>query len=165
MPRVWVSLGSNQERERCIRGAVAALRERYGPLRISSVYEGPALGFAGAPFYNLVVGFATEESPETLAIALHALEDAFGRVRGSARFAPRTLDLDMLTWGDRVLHGDGLELPRGEILKYAFVLRPLAEVAGEERHPLLGQTYRELWQSFDGSDQPLWPVPLDLAGG
>jgi 2-amino-4-hydroxy-6-hydroxymethyldihydropteridine diphosphokinase len=163
MPRSWVSLGSNQNREYCLRGAIAALRKHYGPLRISPVYESPAFGFSGSSFYNLVAGFMTEAPPQTIAATLHAIEGIFGRVRSPAKFVSRTLDLDLLTWGDQVLHQAGLELPRSDILRYAFVLRPLAEVAGDEQHPVLGQTYRALWASFNSADQPLSPVDLNFA--
>ena len=162
MPRVWASLGSNIDRERCIRGAVAALRERYGELIVSRVFESEAVDFEGQPFYNLVLGFHTHESPAALRERFRAIEDAFGRVRGSDRFTSRTLDIDLLTYGDLVLDDDGLELPRDEIDRYAFVLRPLAEVAGDERHPRTGLSYRAMWAAFDQASQPLQPLELDL---
>ncbi len=162
MLRVWVSLGSNIDRERCIRGAVAALRERHGELTVSRVFESEAVGFEGRPFYNLVVGFHTGESPAALQAQFRGIEDLFGRERGRERFASRTLDIDLLTYGDRVMRDEGIELPRDEIVRYAFVLRPLAEVAGDEVHPQTGRTYRAMWEGFDRSSQSLRPVDLDL---
>ena len=164
MPWVWVSIGSNQEREHSIRGAVAALRERYGPLKLSRVYESEAVGFAGQPFLNLVAGFETEEPVGAINAALRAIEDAMGRVRGPEKFAPRTLDLDLLTYGAVVGEVDGYALPRDEILRYAFVLGPLAEIAGEERYPPTGQTYRALWAAFDQASQPIVRVLFDVDG-
>lgn len=164
MPWVWVSIGSNQARERSIRGAVAALRERYGPLKRSRVYESEAVGFAGEPFLNLVAGFETDEPVGAINSALRAIEDAMGRVRGPEKFAPRTLDLDLLTYGDAVGDVDGYALPRDEILRYAFVLGPLAEVAGEECYPPTGEIYRALWAGFDQAAQPIEPVPFDFEG-
>jgi 2-amino-4-hydroxy-6-hydroxymethyldihydropteridine diphosphokinase len=158
MPRVWVSIGSNIERERHIRGALEALRKAFGELVVSPVYESAAVGFDGAPFYNLVAGFFSDRPPLELALCLRAIEEAHGRLRDGAKFSSRTLDIDLLTLGDQVVHAGKLELPRDEILKYAFVLRPLADVAPEERHPLVGRSYRELWQSFDQGSQPLWPA-------
>jgi 2-amino-4-hydroxy-6-hydroxymethyldihydropteridine diphosphokinase len=162
MERVWVSIGSNQDRERCVRGAVTALRERFGDLILSPVYESDALGFEGEPFLNLVAGFETDEPVAAISRFLRATEDAFGRVRGPDRFSPRTLDLDLLTYGDRVGRVDSCELPRDEILQYAFVLLPLADAAGEEIHPVLGRSYRALWGDFDAGAQPMSPVDMDL---
>lgn len=162
MPQVWVSLGSNQERERHLCLAVAALRQQYGTLCISSVYESPALGFVGANFYNLVVGFVTEATPQQLTDNLRIIEDSLGRVRGIDKFCPRSIDLDLLTWGDLVTNQPRLVLPRADIVQYAFVLRPLAEVAGTELHPILGNTYQTLWANFAKDSQPIWPVALHL---
>ncbi len=146
MTRAWISIGSNIEPEENVRSALTLLEARYGPLVVSPVYRTPAEGFEGDDFLNLVVGIDTNEPPDMVRRALRQMEDARGRVRGSEKFSARTLDLDLLTWGDRV--DAGLGLPRGEILEYAFVLRPLAEVAPEERHPLTGKTYAELWEDF-----------------
>jgi len=164
MPRVWVSIGSNVDRERHVRGSVEELRARFGELVVSPVYESRAVGSGEAPpFYNLVVGFDTRESVDTLAACFREIEHAHGRRRSSDKFAPRTLDVDLLIYGGLVLRMDGLEIPRGEITRYAFVLRPLADVAGQERHPVLGRTYAELWEAFDAGEQPLWPVELNLS--
>ena len=86
----------------------------------------------------------------------------FGRVRGANRFAPRTLDIDLLTYGDQVIQDDDIEVPRDEITRYAFVLRPLAEVAGEEIHPQTGLSYRAMWEAFDCSGQSLRPLEFEL---
>lgn len=163
MPRVWLSLGSNLDRETNIRGAVQALREAFGALVISSVYETAAVGFDGEPFYNLVVGIETEQTPDSLRQQLRAIENAHGRVRGGAKFGARTLDIDILTYGDLVSE-DGQDIPRDEILRYAFVLGPLAEVAGSERHPQLGRSYAELWQAFGAAEKTgMQLVSLDLS--
>ncbi len=146
MTRAWISIGSNIEPEANLRAALALLEERFGPLVASPVYRTPAEGFQGADFLNLVVGIDTDEPPEMVRAALRAIEDAQGRVRGAEKFSSRTLDLDLLTWGDRV--APELGIPRDEILEYAFVLRPLADVAPNERHPVVGRTYAELWEAF-----------------
>ena len=167
MTRVYVSMGSNIEREHNIRAGLAALREHYGALAVSSVYDSHAVGFAGDDFYNLVVGFDTAEDVRTVAHTLERIEHEHGRARGAARFNSRTLDLDLLLYGDLVLHEPGLKLPRADILKYAFVLWPLAEIAGQWRHPQEGRTYMELWQRFDKEQQKLvrvdFPIDLDAA--
>ncbi|MFC1685277.1 2-amino-4-hydroxy-6-hydroxymethyldihydropteridine diphosphokinase, partial [Pseudomonadota bacterium] len=87
---------------------------------------------------------------------------AHGRERCGEKFASRTLDIDLLTYGDQVIKEGKVEIPREEITRYAFVLLPLAEVAGDEQHPVLGLSYRELWQGFDGEGQVLAPVEFEL---
>lgn len=162
MPQVFVGIGSNIEREKNIRGGVADLRRRFGELSLSSVYESEAVGFDGNNFYNLIATFDSEEGVEAITQALHEIEDAHGRTREGPRFSSRTLDIDLLLYGDLVLQQGKLELPRDEITKNAFVLRPMAELVPELRHPVLEQSYSELWQAFDKQKQPLWPVPFEF---
>lgn len=146
MPRVWISIGSNIDRERNIAGALRDLAAEFGSLVVSPVYETEAVGFAGDAFYNLVVGFDTRLRPAELHRRMRAIEDRHGRVRGEEKFSPRTLDLDVLTYGDAITTEGGKALPRDEILEYAFVLAPLADVAGDEVHPQAGLSYGELWR-------------------
>ncbi len=153
--RLWLSLGSNIDRETSLRAALDALRERFGELVVSPIYESEAVGFDGEPFHNLVVGIDSEEPLGVLNEWMHALEAANGRVRGENRFAARTLDVDILTWGHAVGEFDGVRVPRDEILEYAFVLGPLSDVAPDERHPLNGRRYAELWGEFDQEGQPM----------
>ncbi|WP_148861551.1 2-amino-4-hydroxy-6-hydroxymethyldihydropteridine diphosphokinase [Marinobacter fonticola] len=160
---VYISIGSNIERERHILAALNALAERYGRLDVSSVYESEAVGFDGENFYNLVVGVRTEESIATLSRFLKGLESDNGRRREVPKFSARTLDLDILTYDDRVGDIDGVELPRSEILTNAFVLQPLAEIAPDVEHPSRGESYKALWQAYDRS-QKLWPVSFRWQG-
>lgn len=158
MLRVWLSLGSNVQREENIRSALQALQMRFGELILSDVYESEAVGFTGAPFYNLVVGVETDLPIGELINCCQQIEADHGRQRSDERFAPRTLDIDILTYGDGVTSHNGKQLPRDEITRYAFVLLPLSEVAAEEIHPLSGKPYRQLWDEFEKSGQALWPV-------
>lgn len=158
MTRVYLSVGSNIERERNVRSGLEALRARFGALIVSSIYESKAFGFAGDNFYNLAVGFDTDEDVATIVRALQEIEERHGRDRSGPRFSSRTLDLDLLTYGNLVTRASSLTLPRPEILKRAFVLAPLAEIAHHDRHPVTGQTYAELWQAMDKTGQELWPV-------
>lgn len=162
MPRVYLGLGSNVDRERHIRAALQALGARHGDLLVSPVYESEAVGFAGSNFYNLVVGFDTEEGVAELIGALRAIEDANGRDRRGPRFSPRTLDIDILTYGNACGEIDGVQLPRAEILMNAFVLRPLADIAGKDRHPETARTFAEHWEAYDRSRQKLWRIDFPL---
>ncbi len=161
--KVWLSLGSNIDPESNIRLAVDALRRIFGPLVLSSVYRSEAVGFDGASFLNMIVGLDTGMAASQLLERLRGVEDQQGRIRDDKdKNAPRTLDIDLLTYGDLPVQVGRVALPRGEITRYAFVLLPLAEVAGGEVHPLTGHTYGELWAAFDKSGQSLNPVVLDL---
>jgi len=159
MPEVFVGIGSNIEPESHIREAVKLLRARFGRLRLSPVYRNPAVGFVGEDFLNLALTFEGREAVTDVRTALDAIEAECGRVRGSPRFAPRTLDLDLLMVGDLVTDSP-LRLPRPEILKYAYVLKPLADIAARRRHPLTGRSMAEHWREFDAASQPLVAVKL-----
>lgn len=163
MARVYISLGSNIDRTRHTREGVRALRDRFGELKLSSVYESEAVGFDGDAFYNMVIACDVHEDVHAVNRALAEIEDAHGRDRSGPRFSSRTLDLDLLLYDDLVLEEDGLVLPRGEILKNAFVLWPLAEIAPELRHPVVKKTCAELWNAFDKSRETLHPIPFSFA--
>jgi 2-amino-4-hydroxy-6-hydroxymethyldihydropteridine diphosphokinase len=160
--RACVGIGSNIAREHNVRAALTALRAHYGPTRHSRVYKNRAIGFDGAPFYNLVATFETSEPPETIVATLHAIEQQQGRVRGTAKFGPRSIDLDLLLYGDLVRDDGTLRLPRDEIREYACVLGPLAELLPDDVHPETGETFARMWARFPQSRQPLTPVALDL---
>ena len=160
MADVFVSIGSNVDRERNVRAGVRCLRDRFGDMRLSSVYESEPVGFVGGRFFNLVAQIDTEESYRDVIGALRKIEDSGGRDRDAPRFSPRTLDLDLILYGDLVLEDDGTDLPRREIVTSAFVLGPLAEIAGDRHHPILKSTYRSLWDAFDRAEQALKKVSL-----
>lgn len=160
MPRVYVSIGSNIDRVANIRGAMHALRARFGKIAHSTVYESPAEGFDGENFYNLVAGFDTVESVEAVRAVLSEIEAAQGRVRTANRYSARTLDVDILLYGDLVRHDERFDIPRREITEYAYVLRPLAELAPETRHPETGMRLTDLWRAC-ALKQTLWTVTPD----
>lgn len=153
----YISLGSNIDPAGNIRSALAMLGNEFGQLQVSTIYRNPAIGFEGDDFYNLVVGINTALPPEAVDRCLGLIETLHGRKRGAARFSPRTLDLDLLLYGDRV--SDELKLPRRDITRYAFVLGPLAELAPDLKHPVEGQTLKALWEGFEGIKQ-LIPVEI-----
>jgi len=158
---VHVGVGSNVERAHNIRSGVNALHERFKKVAMSTVYESAAVGFDGDPFYNLVVRFETELSIDALGVTLRQIEDAHHRDRTLSSFGPRTLDIDLLLYDDEVLHQGKLQLPRDEIEKNAFVLRPLAELSGELIHPVRDESLSVMWQQFDHGLQPLVAVEFD----
>ena len=138
MATAWLSLGSNVEPEHHLRAALSELRLMFGDILVSPAYRSKAVGFDGPAFINLAVGLATDLDPVALNDALHAIEDRHGRRRDVPRFSSRTLDIDIVLYDDLVLDGPGhLQIPRDE-LRHAFVLRPLADVAPNWRHPRLG---------------------------
>jgi 2-amino-4-hydroxy-6-hydroxymethyldihydropteridine diphosphokinase len=149
MTDVFVSVGSNVDRERHIALALELLRARFGELHLSSVYESPSVGFDGDAFFNLVVAFSARAEPLEIVSALRAIEGRCGRDRSEKRFGPRTMDLDLLLVGDRVLRDDDIVLPHEEISSQAFVLCPLAEIAASRKHPVSGVTLAEMWADFE----------------
>jgi len=151
------------DKEVNIRKAIAMLRSHFGTLQLSPVYQTRAVGFDGDDFFNLVLGFESELPPGEIRTVLRAIEDRCGRVRGGDRFTPRTLDLDLLTWGDLVDAGVSGGLPRSEILEYLFVLQPLADVAPDEKHPVTGQRYVDILAQRElAADHALKRIDLDL---
>ncbi len=162
MARIYVGVGSNMNRSSNIRSGIVALRERFGELLLSSVYDSEAVGFDGANFFNLVAGFDSEQSVQGVVESLRSIEAGHGRKRGENRFAPRPLDLDLLLYDDLILSEGQVHVPRDEIMKYAFVLRPLAEIAPQRLHPVVGRSFADLWQEFDNIEQQLSPVDIWL---
>ena len=155
MARVYLSLGSNVEPQRYLRAAITELRQRFGDITVSPAYRSQAVGFDGADFVNLAVGLDADLTPTELNDWLHALEDRHGRRRDVPRFADRTLDLDIVFYGDLIIDGPGhLQVPRDE-LRHAFVLRPIADIAADFRHPVSGKTMAELWRELPAEREPM----------
>jgi 2-amino-4-hydroxy-6-hydroxymethyldihydropteridine diphosphokinase len=158
--QVFLGLGSNLDREKNIRAGLLALKNSFGDLKISSIYESESVGFKGSNFYNLVVSLQTDLAIAELLETLKKIEDENGRVRIGPKYSPRTLDIDILTYGDFVGEEAGVGLPRAEITENAFVLLPLAELAPYDLHPALKKSYTELWASYDQNAQVLWKIDL-----
>ena len=158
---VFLSVGSNIEPEQNLRLACRELSHDFGDLTLSSIYRNEAVGFEGDDFLNMVIGFSTADAPEHIVDRLEELHVQAGRKRQANPFSARTLDLDLLLYGDLVRQR--LKLPRDDIEKYDFVLCPLAEVAPELRHPVSGQTMQDAWDGFDQSGRPLQKVNLEIS--
>jgi 2-amino-4-hydroxy-6-hydroxymethyldihydropteridine diphosphokinase len=148
MARVYVGLGSNLDREKRLCQAMVLLRERFGDIEISPVYDSVAVGFAGSNFLNLVAGIDTELGVEAVASAFHDIENQLGRDRSQPKFASRSIDLDILVYDDLILNAPGIHVPRPEILFNAFVLKPLQDIAPHRLHPETGQSYSAHWQEM-----------------
>lgn len=149
MTRGYISIGSNIDKERHIPSAIRALQERFGPLTLSGIYETEAVGFSGPRFFNLVAGFDSDLDVKAVGKILRQIETEHGRSRDAHKFSPRTLDLDLILYGDLIISDGRLQIPRDEILRYAFVLEPLAEIAPDLHHPISHESYAALWAKFD----------------
>lgn len=145
MPEVYISLGSNINRQKNIRQAETALEAAFGKLLYSPVYETEAVGFDGDDFYNSVVLFETQQSVQQVAQILKDIEDSFGRDRSQPKFSARVIDLDLLLYGVLILNDGVVHIPREEILYNAFVLKPLVDIAPQLIHPQEQQTLLEIW--------------------
>ncbi len=164
MQSVALSLGSNINPHQHISLALDALQKRYGDLKTSSVFESEAVGFNGANFLNMVVVIETEESLESLVRFLKHFEDDNGRSRNSPKFSGRTVDVDVLTYGQQCSDAHGIELPRPEIVENAYVLWPLSQVFYDEIHPVSKLSYAALWQQYDKTRQKIWSIDFSWQG-
>jgi len=145
---VYLSLGSNVgERDANLRRAIARMPPSVRILRVSPVYETEPLEFTDQPwFLNLAVEAETDLSPSRLLARLAAIERALGRVRAIPN-GPRTIDIDILLYGDRLVRTAKLEIPHPRMAARRFVLAPLADLAPGLRHPVTRQTVREMLQA------------------
>ncbi len=153
MAEAYVGLGSNIDAVRHLASAVEVLQDFVGAVELSSTYRNPAVGFDGDDFLNLVLRLHGEAGPGALEEILSRIERRAGRARAGAGPGPRTLDLDLLLYGSLI--DAELKLPRADVLKYPFVLCPLAEIAPGLIHPLTGITLGQSWHEMARSDPAL----------
>jgi 2-amino-4-hydroxy-6-hydroxymethyldihydropteridine diphosphokinase len=158
MAQIYISLGSNINREHYVKQGLIALAKAFDlpfeQLTLSSLFESEAVGFNGAAFYNMVIGISCSHNIDEVATILRTIEFSHGREQNAKKFSPRSLDLDLLLYDDLIID-EPAQIPREEITKNAFVLWPLSEVAPELTHPILKKNYRELWQGYNKTSQQL----------
>jgi len=161
MPTVFVNIGSNIEPRLHIKNSLSALRKRFGALSVSKCYESQAVGFDGDNFLNLSASFSTDLNVTDVNTILHQIEDEAGRERLNGKaWDSRTLDIDILLYGDICGEVDGIELPRSEIVEFAHVLLPLCELAGNKIHPKLGISFAALSLQTEFTGQSIWEISL-----
>lgn len=161
MAACFISVGSNIDKEKNIAAGLKSLCEIFGNLTLSPIYETAAVGFTGDDFYNLVVGFESNLSAYEIFETLRNLEFKHGRLKNSQKFTPRTLDLDLLLYGEAIIDDEVLQLPRVDIEKYLFVLQPLADIAPNLKHPVLQQSYAQILSASNGNNNlKVVPSPI-----
>ena len=160
MTEIYVGVGSNVEPERNLLAALTGMADTFGLLHLSPVYRNKAVGFDGDDFLNMVIGFDADLDLGELQSELDRIERENGRTRETTRFGPRSLDLDLLLFGDRVDEGANPIVPRSEITRYAFVLKPLADLCAERCHPVTGTSFGQLWDEFDQAEHPLQAIEM-----
>jgi 2-amino-4-hydroxy-6-hydroxymethyldihydropteridine diphosphokinase len=158
----FVSGGSNLSPAENLVHAARELKRRFPGARFSRCWRNASVGFEGPDFINFVAELPVAIGPAALRDELQQIERLCGRAADAPRWAPRSMDLDILLFGDRVMNEPGLVLPRPDLLRWGFMLGPLAEIAPDRVHPVRKVSVRELWADFDQNANPLHSVDLDL---
>lgn len=162
MTRIYLGIGTNTQRVHHLQRGLDALEQLLGPLELSPVFESDAVGILATRFYNMVVAADSSLNLIDLNAALKAIEAACGR-REQALPGRITLDIDILLYGELSGRHEGMQLPRPELSRNAFVLWPLALLAPQLIIPGAGQTAATVWQGWQGQ-QEVWPVAFDWHG-
>ncbi|MEC6908604.1 2-amino-4-hydroxy-6-hydroxymethyldihydropteridine diphosphokinase [Photobacterium piscicola] len=156
MITAYISIGSNIDREHYLPAGVKAVAQLASSWRMSRIFEAEPVGFNGDNFFNSVIEIKTSLSLATLQQSLKEIELQLGRPENTQKNQSRTIDLDILLYGDVVCECSPT-IPRSDLYKFAFVLWPMSELCPELVIPGQQQTIAELWQNFS-PQQSLWPV-------
>ena len=160
--RVFVAAGSNVEPEKNLARACAEIAHTWPDAHFSRAYRNVAVGFEGPDFINLVIGFSAAQPLHSVIEKLRGIETNCGRPRYAPKWASRTMDLDVLLFGDLVEKTTDYTLPRPDLLKRPYMLGPLAEIAADVVHPTERRHIGELWAAFDRDGHQMTPVHVDL---
>ncbi|KUI97842.1 2-amino-4-hydroxy-6-hydroxymethyldihydropteridine diphosphokinase [Vibrio sp. MEBiC08052] len=148
MTLVYVGVGSNIDRHKHVEVAVSELKKLGDQLRLSTIYESPSQGFQGGAFFNLVIEMRTDLSLTALVGMLKDIELSWGRQPDAQKYQDRTLDLDIILFGD-VVRSEAPQLPRQDIYQYPFVIQPLFELCPDLLLPGDGRSVRQIWLKAD----------------
>ncbi len=160
MTEVFFGIGSNINPEENITLAVREIKNIFNDVIVSPVYKNKSVGFEGCDFLNLVVSCSTKMSVYEVNDFIEQVHNLSGRERQSNKYLSRTLDIDLLMFGDDIIDDDKIHIPRDDILKYTFVLKPLVDIAPESIHPITKSSFLEHWERMDKSENPLIPVEI-----
>jgi 2-amino-4-hydroxy-6-hydroxymethyldihydropteridine diphosphokinase len=164
--KIFLSLGSNINPQQNLEKALVEIQKTYSLIGLSHVYETSPVGFSKqSSFWNLAIAMETDEEPIVIQKWIKILEKKAGRQRSFKKFGPRTLDIDLLLWGDLIEKNRNFSLPHADIEKKAFVLFPLLEISPNMIHPILKKPMIELAAAFKDSTQKIRQLSPNLFEG
>jgi 2-amino-4-hydroxy-6-hydroxymethyldihydropteridine diphosphokinase len=159
---VLLALGSNIEPARHLLQAARLLKAEFSGTQFSPAYQNPAAGFVGDDFINAAAAFNSALAVAEVRARLQSIEETCGRRRDDPKWAPRAMDIDILLFGDAISDQPGLQLPRGDLLRRAYMLGPAADLQPERLHPTVPRTLGSLWRELAPRCPPLSRLQLDL---
>ncbi|MEM4086244.1 MAG: 2-amino-4-hydroxy-6-hydroxymethyldihydropteridine diphosphokinase [Saccharolobus sp.] len=151
LAKAYIGIGSNIEPEDNVRKSLIYLRDKFKVTKISTVYLTKAIPPNQPDYYNCVVEIKTNLDPFYIKYVLRKIEEKLGRVRSENKYMPRTIDLDLLLYGNLVINSDELIIPNPEILR-PFVIIPLYELNEDLVIPNINKSLKEIIKSVNGDD-------------
>ena len=160
--KVFIGIGSNLNKIKNIKSCLSKIKNDYKNVKLSPVYETKSMGFDGPNFYNLVCSFNTTEDIYKLKKRLNKIELDHGRNLNETKYSSRTLDIDILYYGNLILVDDKIKIPRKEIIEYDFVLQPLIDIDAEFIHPVLLIPNNKIEETHDIKKHIIAKVDINL---